>query len=171
MDGEKQIQKAYAAILSHDFEQAIEWFEQAIELEPDNAAYHYKLSITYARGNKLAKAIEHARTAAELARDEPQYRYHLQILQAKKLIQQAEKYFDPAKEQLHLAVTLLKQAVELDPLATEGFLLLGLAYDGLEEYHLAIQAIREMLKLDPQHEIGLKLLQEYKQKLNTYLRS
>ncbi|WP_230876148.1 tetratricopeptide repeat protein [Paenibacillus validus] len=60
MDGELAIKKAYESILNHDFEQAIGWFERAIALNPNNASYHYKLSITYARSNKLSKAIRHA---------------------------------------------------------------------------------------------------------------
>ena len=57
MNGENQIQKAYESILGHDFEKAIEWFEKAIAEEPNNAAYHYKLSITFARSNKLIKPL------------------------------------------------------------------------------------------------------------------
>lgn len=171
MDGEQRIKKAYESILGHDFEQAIAWFEQAIELEPENAAYHYKLSITYARNNKLSKAIEHAEFAVNLdPRSEP-YRYHLQNLQAKELIQQAEKYFHQEPEQLHLAVLFLKQAVSLDPLSVDAYLLLGLAYSGSEQYNLAIQAINEVLRLNPEHEIASNLLMEYRKKLNDYLHS
>jgi tetratricopeptide (TPR) repeat protein len=171
MDGEKEIKKAYESILMNDFEQAVEWFEQAIAKDPDNAAYHYKLSITYARSNKLGKAVEHANLAVRLEPEEDPYKFHLQHLQAKELIHQAEKWFEEPEQQLWMAISLLKQAAALDSLSTEAYLLLGLAYERLMEYDQAIQAVRDLLKLDPQHEIGLELLAEYRQKLKSFMRT
>jgi Flp pilus assembly protein TadD len=161
LNGEQYVQRAYEAILHNDFEQAVGWFEQAIAAEPDNAAFHYKLSITYARNNKLEKAFAHARLAAKLDPNNPQYTYHLQNLRAKELLKQAEPYFGKSPDQLYMAVELLKLAVALDPLQVNGFLMLAVAYAGLEEYVQAISAIRELLWLDPLHEIGQQLLQQY----------
>jgi tetratricopeptide (TPR) repeat protein len=169
LNGEQFVQRAYEAILQHDFEQAVSWFEQAIAAEPDNAAYHYKLSITYARNNRLEKAFVHARLAAKLDPNNPQYTYHLQNLRAKELVKQAETYFGKSPDQLYMAVELLKSAIMLDPLLVNGFLMLALAYAGLEEYAQAISAIRELLWLDPLHEIGQQLLQQYTVKLHETL--
>ncbi|ULL15592.1 tetratricopeptide repeat protein [Paenibacillus sp. H1-7] len=171
MDGKELVKKAYEAILSNDFEQAIVWFEQAIAMEPDNAAFHYRLSITYARSNKLSKAIEHATQAIQLEPEEEHFRYHLQHLRAKEIIQQAEKYINESEGQVWMAISLLKQAVALDSLSSEAFLLLGIAYSIAKEYSLAIQAIRELLKLDPQHEIGIQLFEEYRMRLKQYMQS
>jgi tetratricopeptide (TPR) repeat protein len=171
MDGEEELKKAYESILMNDFEQAVEWFQQAIAIDPDNAAFHFKLSITYARSNKLGKAVEHAKRAVRLEPYEEQFNFHLQYLQAKELIQQAEKYFEEPEQQLRMAIVLLKRAIALDSLSTEAFLLLGLAYDRLMEYDQAIQAVKELLKLDPQHEIGNRLFTEYRQKLKQYMQS
>jgi tetratricopeptide (TPR) repeat protein len=165
MNGEEKIKKAYESILGNDFEQAIEWFEQAIELEPNNAAYHYKLSITYARSNRLEEAIKHADTALQMDAKHKEYRFHLQHLQAKKLVYKAEKYFDDSEENLSRAVSLLKQATRLDPLAAEAFLLMGLAYAELNEYNEAVRAMKEVLKLDPQHDTAARLQTEYQSKL------
>lgn len=169
MDGEEAIRQAYQAILNHDFAQAIAWFEQAITLEPTCASYHYKLSITYARSNKLSKATEHARKAVELAPGDEHYTFHYQHLQAKELLLQAERLFGDSDERLWLAVALLKQAVQLDPLALEGFLLLSVAYARLQEYSQAVVAVKELLKLDPNHSIGNRLLPEYEQKWKKYM--
>jgi cytochrome c-type biogenesis protein CcmH/NrfG len=68
-----------------------------------------------------------------------------------------------------MAVELLKSAVALDPLQVNGFLMLALAYAGLEEYSQAISAIRELLWLDPHHEIGQHLLKQYTEKLRETL--
>ncbi|MEK8127369.1 tetratricopeptide repeat protein [Paenibacillus filicis] len=161
MDGEYAIKKAYESILKHDFEQAIRWFELAIALKPECASYHYKLSITYARSNKLQKAIHHAGRASALDPQDEHYVLHLQHLQAKGLLVEAEKLFEESDERLWLAVSLVQQAVELDPLSLEAFLLLAIAYARLDEMHLAIRALKELLKLDPAHAIGIRLLSEY----------
>ncbi|MFH5184716.1 tetratricopeptide repeat protein [Paenibacillus sp. TAB 01] len=171
MDGDALIKKAYEAILNSDFEQAIEWFERAIAMNPNNAAFHYKLSITYSRSNKLRKAVEHATQAVRLDPEEDHYIFHLQHLQARQTIRQAEKFFHGSEDQLWMAVALLKQAIMLDSLSWEAFLMLGLAYSRLKEYSQAIQAIRELLRLDPEHEIGRQLLEEYQNHLKQYMQS
>ena len=89
MEGEKNIREAYASLLHHDFEQAIRWFERAVQEEPDNADYHHKLSISYARSGKLAKALKHAARACELDADAQEYRYHYRRLQALELIRKS----------------------------------------------------------------------------------
>ncbi|HEY0827788.1 MAG TPA: tetratricopeptide repeat protein [Bacilli bacterium] len=169
MDGDQFVKKAYASILAHDFEQAISWFEQAIAADPGNASYHYKLSITCARSNKLHKAIEHAQKAIELNKTREEYQFHLYNLRAKDLIIHAGKYLHYDNRNHLMAISLLKQAIALDPLAIEAFLLMGVAYAGLEDYNYAIQAIKEALVLDPQHETASELLTEYikKQKKNS----
>lgn len=164
MNGKQKIQKAYEAILNHDFEQAIDWFEQAINLEPNNAAYHYKLSITYARSNKLTLALKHAEQARQIDSSKDEYRFHLKHLKAKQLIYKAERYFDHTEAHLRIAISLLQQARTMDPLAAEAFLLMGLAYAELKEFDRASAAINEVLKLDPQHDIAKKLILEYESK-------
>ncbi|WP_235941366.1 hypothetical protein [Paenibacillus puerhi] len=170
MDGEFAIKKAYESILQHDFEQAVRWFELAIAIKPDCASYHYKLSITYARSNKLQKAIRHAAQASALDPQDEHYSFHLQHLQAKALLVQAERLFeDEDSERLWLAVSLVKRAAEMDPLSLEAFLLMAIAYARLDEYHLAIRAVKELLKLDPAHSIGIRLLSEYELKWKNYM--
>ncbi|UUZ79422.1 tetratricopeptide repeat protein [Paenibacillus sp. P26] len=170
MNGEEAIKKAYEAILKHDFDQAIAWFERAIEADPGCAAYHYKLSITYSRSNKLAKAIEHAKQAVALDPGDEHYQFHYQHLQARELMHQAEKLFEESSDgRLWLAVALLNQAIDLDPLAIEAFLLLSVAYARLTEYSSAIRAVKELLKLDPNHTIGRRLLPEYEHKWKQYM--
>ncbi|PYI54892.1 tetratricopeptide repeat protein [Paenibacillus flagellatus] len=168
MDGEYEIKKAYASILDSDFERAIDWFEQAVQLDPDNADYHYKLSITYARSNRLGKAIEHARRALRLRPDDETYRFHVDTLESKRLVQEAEKHLD-GTERAHLSVALLKDAIALDPLSSEAYLLLAAAYGELREYGPAVQAAKEALKLDPNSPEASRMADEYRLKWKAYL--
>lgn len=160
MDGEQRIKRAYRSILDHDFEKAIEWFESAIRQEPENAEYHHKLSITYARSGKLEKALTHARMACELDPGSQTYTFHLQTLRSLQLVQTAERMLehqvDPRK-----AAACLYEAIALDPLCLEAHLLLGVAYAKQSAYSKAADAMREVLKLDPGHEAAQKLLIKY----------
>lgn len=161
MVGHEHIKKAYEAILAHDFELALSHFARAIELEPNNAAHHYKISITYARSNKLQQAIQHAGKACLLNEDDKEYRQHLQYLQARELIYKAEKFFAHSKDQLNEAIALLNEAIALDPIALDAYLLKGLAHAELNEYNKALVAVQDVLRLDPQHDIAQKLEKQY----------
>jgi tetratricopeptide (TPR) repeat protein len=161
MNADELIKKAYESILGQDFEQAIAWFEQAIGLEPDNAAYHYKLSITYARSNRIGRAIEHAQRAFHHEPDNEIFAANLLNLKSKQLIVQAEKFFTKDAKELYSAIEILKQAIHFDPLSTEAYLLVSLAYARLHHFKEAIFAVEEVLKLDPNHEAANKLLKDY----------
>ncbi|NQX64859.1 tetratricopeptide repeat protein [Paenibacillus alba] len=167
MNGEDQIQKAYEAILGHDFELAIEWFEKAIAAEPDNAAYHYKLSITFARSNKLVQAIEHATKALELEAGNEVYRYHLQVLHARELVDRAQKELSTESEHAERAIFLLKEAIVLDPLAIEAYLILGEVFALRNDYVRAYQTILEAIRLEPNHELAKQQAARYKRKLKS----
>ncbi|WP_438445635.1 tetratricopeptide repeat protein [Gorillibacterium sp. sgz5001074] len=169
MNGEAYIKEAYQAILASDFESAIDWFEKAIAMEPDNASFHYRLSITCARSNRLVKALTHARTANRLAPDDPSYMIHLQRLEARERVLQAESAFSQESGQLYMAVALLKEAVRLDPLSVEAYMLLGVASAALGEYPEAVRAMQEAQKLNPLHTGAAALLEEYKKKLAVML--
>lgn len=166
MDSEDRIKKAYAAILNHDFELAVTWFEEAIAMEPDNAAYHYKLSITYSRSGRLNKSLEHANKAYKLDQAHEEYLFHLQNLRAKQFIVQAEKVMQTDADQLYQAVWMLKEAITLDPINLQGYIYLAETYSMLHQYVDAIQTIKEVLRLHPLHELASRLLIEYKEKLS-----
>src|SRR5690606_613240 len=140
------------AILNHDFEQATVWFERAITEEPDNASYHYRLSITFARSNKITKAIEHAELACRLDPVSEPYRLHLNTLNARKLLYAADDLLsDVETPQIHEAIIMLKRACQLDPLSVEALLILAVAYERRGWLQDALNTAQEALKLEPQH--------------------
>ncbi|AHD05218.1 tetratricopeptide repeat protein [Paenibacillus larvae] len=169
MNGEQEIQKAYQALLDNDFEQAIDCFEQAVRRDPLNADFHYKLSISCARSGKLKKALAHARDALRLAPNDEVYLLHSRNLKAKSLMQQAGKFLKEGKNEQHKAIRLLKEAVILDPLFFEAFILLSVSYDDLEDYTMALKSVHEALKLNPADETAQTLRAEYENKLKAFL--
>ncbi|MFK7695723.1 tetratricopeptide repeat protein [Paenibacillus sp. HJGM_3] len=160
MSGNSNIKLAYQSILEHDFEQAIEWFQQAVLEEPDNAEFHYKLSITYARSNKLSPALMHAREAMRL---DPTYRTHYNHLRARELVKKAGRRMEQGIGDLQSAAEMLKRAIQLDGLFLEAYLLLGVAYTGLRRYASAAETLKEALRLDPMREDARHLLQQLEQ--------
>lgn len=171
MDGAEPIKKAYEAILKGDFEEAVARFREAIALEPDNAAYHYKLSITCLRSNKHATALEHAREALRLAPEDASYAIHYDRLLAKENMLRAEAAMRQGGSQLYLAQAMLREACRLDPLAVEAKLLLAYACGELEDYNGAIAVLREADRLHPQHADVARLLQEYSDRIRQMLGS
>lgn len=161
MNTGNEIQKAYEAILSNDFEQAIRWFEQAIAIDPGNASYHYRLSITCARSEQLGKAIEHAETACRLEPDQDEYKLHLQLLYARHLLELAQQTVKETPELIGDTVETLKSAIVFDPLLIEAYLLLAAVHAAQFNYTSAIQTLGEVLKLDPQHAVALTMHKEY----------
>lgn len=165
MDGKQHIQQAYKSLLDHDFEQAINWFEQAVADEPGNASFHYSLSITYARSNKLNKAITYAEIAVQLDPEANNYRLHLDTLRARQLLVEAERLLQDASADCR-AIPLLESAVRLDPLSVEARIMLALSLAKQHRHEEAEGALREALKLNPEHVEANQLFREYMKKGN-----
>lgn len=172
MGTKKPIDEAYACLLEHDFEQAVAWFEKALEAEPDNPSYHYKLSITYARSNKLAKALEHAARAVQLDPGAEPFRLQLSHLEARERVQQARAWLSsPDKASVGRAIALLKEAEKADPLLVQAKLFLGIGYAALGNYEQAVAAVREAVRLDAGDETAQALLTEYRHRWRMQLES
>ncbi|GGD69017.1 tetratricopeptide repeat protein [Paenibacillus nasutitermitis] len=167
MNGADIIKKAYEAILGGDFEQAIVRFEEAIELEPDNAMAYYRCSITCARSGKWAKALEYAQQAVKLGPEREEYRFHLRTVQAKQLVYDAEELLTHAPQETEYALNMLLAASRLDPLNMEALLLLGAAYTSLNRYDEALVYAREALRLDPEHSAAQRLFADIKRSRST----
>lgn len=168
MSGKNDIRKAYEAILNGDFEEAIQWFVRAIEHEPGNAEYHYKISITYARSDRLDKALYHAASACKLRPDQHEYRYHFQRLRARQLAARAHQILETKQVSVDAALDLLQDAVKLDPLCEEAWILKAVAHAELGKIDIAVQTVHKALELNPHNELALRLLQTYQKKINPY---
>lgn len=152
MEQNPYIRKAYEAIVNQDYEQAAEWFEKSVKQEPDNASFHYRYSITLARSDKLAKALEHAERAAALEPDSAAYRMHLNMLFARQLLREADGLLaENEAATLVSAIGKLEEAARLDPLSVEALLVLAVAYRRKGRLHDARCAVADALKLDPEH--------------------
>jgi tetratricopeptide (TPR) repeat protein len=157
MDGESVVKQAYEAILSGDFELAIARFEEAISLEPDNAAHYHKCSITCTRSGKWQKALQYAEEAVRLEPEQEEYRFHLQTVRAKVLVQEAEAALEQNPKDIENAIGMLQEATRLDPLNVEALLLLGACFASQGRFDEAAACAREAIRLNPDHSAARRL--------------
>lgn len=179
MKSEDYLKKAYRSIYENDFEQAIQWFEEALALAPDNADIHYRCSITCARSNRLEKAMAHARLASAIAPQQEEYKLHFDRMQSKELTMMAKRLLEGegrdnesipprSASAAASAVNLLERAVRLDPLSVDAQAWLAIAYTEQGKYESAFQALTEAAAL-PQDESTAKQLRELTQRIKKYM--
>lgn len=116
--------------------QAIERFEQARKLDPDNAEYPNNLGMAYLQLGQAARAAELFRAARELNDDEPIYAINL----GSACLQQGD---------FECAEGALEQATELNPRSFIAYKLLGEARFKLARYEPAAQAFEAAAELAP----------------------
>jgi len=160
MNGEECLRQAYDAIFQGDFESAIRSFAQAIELEPDNAEYYYRGSITCARSGKTNLAVAYARKAVELNPNESSYVLNLRTIQCKERIVQAKELLERNEPDIERSAVLLLEAVRLDPLSAEAKLLLGIVFRVQGDFRKAIESLQDALLIEPALEEAKRLLSE-----------
>ncbi|NBD22556.1 tetratricopeptide repeat protein [Paenibacillus glycinis] len=164
MDVDSSVKKAYEAILSGDYEQAIQRFEEAISLDPENGALYHKCSITCARSGKWQKALHYAEQAVLLDSEHEEYGYHLQTVRAKAIVSDAEQLLSQSPANAEHALSMLIEASRMDPLNMEALLLLGSVYSSLRRYDEGAAYAREAVRLDPEHAAARRLYTELKRK-------
>lgn len=164
MDGESCIRKAYEFIFNSDFEEAIHWFELAIEAEPDNASYYHKCAVSCARSGKWTKAKQYAEAALRLDPERKEYQYHAQTVEASVLLSEADALLVEVPPKLAEAAELLKRAASLDPLSMDAFYTLAVVYDSLDRLDEALANAREAVKLDPSHSSARRLFADLNRK-------
>nr|WP_249435594.1 tetratricopeptide repeat protein [Paenibacillus sp. Marseille-Q4541] len=65
------------------------------------------------------------------------------------------------------ALEQLKQAITLDPLHTEAYVWLAVAYAEMKEYILAIAVLKEAIAMEPQNEQLTDLLQDFNKRMKS----
>ncbi|MEK4059360.1 MULTISPECIES: tetratricopeptide repeat protein [Paenibacillus] len=166
------VKAAYRSILRSDFAEAIHFFEAAIAASPDDAEVRYRCSITYARSGMLEKALEHALAALKLDNGKPEYRLHLQHLQALQLVQEAKRLLEDESagtNNPYHPITLLKEAITLDPLYGDAYVWLAIAHSRMNEHLQAIAAMKEVISLHPDDSGLRQLMKDLQKSLQKYI--
>ncbi|MNR43788.1 hypothetical protein D3C85_1624520 [compost metagenome] len=76
------------------------------------------------------------------------------MFNARELVEQARRELNQESEHAERAIFLLKEAIVLDPLAIEAYLILGEAFALRKDYTRAYQTVMEAVRLEPHHELA-----------------
>lgn len=161
--GTHYIKEAYRALFDHDFTRAVHAFEKAIQCDPANAAYYFKLSVTYARNQQLALAVQTIEKALSLEPNNEKF-----ILQHKRL--SCRRYTEEAVQRLEegteeQALVLIERAVALDPLYVRAHYVAAQIYFLRRRYIEARKAARQAVWLDPNSAEAKTLLTRCREKV------
>ena len=118
------------------YEEAIEEFDKAIELDPNDPDYHYYKGIALYELHKYEEAIEEFDKAIELDPNDPVYHYNKGLA-----LGELHKYEEAIKE--------FDKAIELNPYNPGYHNGKGLALSELHRYQEAIEEYDKAIELDP----------------------
>jgi tetratricopeptide (TPR) repeat protein len=117
VNGERFIKAAFAYLYIREFQRAIESFQRAMEVEPENPVYFFHASLTALRNRMYDNALLWAERAAELAPNNELYAEHLNVVRSSILT--AEAMMAKSVGNWAEALRLLHDAMERDPLNEE----------------------------------------------------
>lgn len=131
------LSKGNRAYDENEYDKAIEYYNKAIELDPDFADAYNNRGIAYRRKGECAKAIEDYNKAIEL---DPDY---------------SEAYYNRGRAYRYLkeydkAIEDYSKAIELNPEDAEAYNSRGVAYADLKEYGKAIEDFSKAIELNPE---------------------
>ena len=119
-----------------DYRKAIDLYEQACLLDPDQADVHEGLATAYFMSGEYAPAVDHF---IRVTRLDP--RRGLAFVNLGAVYNRMGEY---AK-----AIEVLRRGVSIDRKCAEGYYNLGIAHRKLQQYDLAVPAYREAIRMDP----------------------
>jgi tetratricopeptide (TPR) repeat protein len=128
-------------------QRALEEFQSALEIDPDDPDTHYQLGATYLVMAFPMGASEPDPELLQKAASEFQRALDLAPDKAEALVGLGNVYMLQAN--FSEAITVLKQAVEINPDMREALFALGRAYVQAGEIELARETLQRFLKTDP----------------------
>jgi Flp pilus assembly protein TadD, contains TPR repeats len=128
--------EAFVNMRNRRYEEALRAVEKAIELDSDNAGYHYLLGAALHRLKRQEEALRAVEKSIELDPDSAEYYYSLSIT-----LHKLKRYEE--------ALTAIEKAIELDPDNAKFMETKGALEFRLEKYPEALSIINEVLKKDP----------------------
>ena len=129
---------------------SIQFFQQALEVDPDEADVHDAIATAYFHVKEYDKAVGHFTRVTQLRPKD-----------AKAYINLGAVY--NRKEDFAKAAEMLKKAISRDGHSVEAYYNLGIAYRGLKQPAMAINSYKEALKINP------RMLDALQNLGNTYL--
>lgn len=131
-------------------------YQRLVDLEPDSATNHLRVSEIYRRLRQFDKAEEQILLAKKLAPG------NLEVIYNQAAVYEAEEHYDEAVRVLSSAVAEVKAESEFAPARTRSlailYQLLGQLYRDEQNYPAAINTFGEMVRLGPQEDLRARML-------------
>ena len=133
--------KGYAAHKNNNYDAAIECYNKAIELDPNNAKAYNNLGLAYRVGKKdYDKAIDYYNNAIELDHNYAAAYNNLGVA------------YRVGRKDYDKAIECYNKAIELNPNYAKAYNNLGLAYKaGKKDYDKAIECYNKAIELNPNY--------------------
>jgi tetratricopeptide (TPR) repeat protein len=138
------------------YRDALGEYQRLVDLEPDSATNHLRISEIYRRLRQFDKAEEQILVAKKLAPG------NLEVIYNQAAVYEAEEHYDEAVRVLSNAVAEVKAESEFAPARTRSlgilYQLLGQLYRDEQNYPAAINTFEEMVRLGPQEDLRARML-------------
>lgn len=135
---------------------ALREYQKLVDLEPDSATNHLRISEIYRRLRQFDKAEEQILLAKKLAPG------NLEVIYNQAAVYEAEEHYDQAVQVLSAAVSEVKAESEFAPARRRSlgilYQLLGQLYRDEQNYPAAINTFEEMVRLGPEEDLRARLL-------------
>ncbi|MDB5387440.1 MAG: Tetratricopeptide 2 repeat protein [Planctomycetaceae bacterium] len=128
-----------------EFDQAIDLFQQARQIDDDQPEMHEALAATYVMAGNLDLAIEHLVLVTRLSP-----RRTTAFVNLGALYNRQENY--------QKAIEMCRKAISIDRKSADGYYNLGIAHRKLKQMALAVPAYREAIRLNPQMAVAYQNL-------------
>ncbi|MDR1374838.1 MAG: tetratricopeptide repeat protein [Treponema sp.] len=143
------IQRGIYAHDQGDYAAAVEYYKQALKLEPDSPLIYYEMAFSYAYDGKYAESLASADAGIKAARGDEQYLAALYDAKGSAL----DNLGRPEE-----AITVFTEAIRRFGAASLLFYNLGITYYKLERYNEALDTLTEGVFNNPYHASGNYLL-------------
>ena len=135
---------------------ALTEYQRLVDLEPDSANNHLRISEIYRRLRQFDKAEEEILLAKRLAPG------NLEVVYNEAAVYEAEEHYDEAVRVLSTAVAAVKAESEFAPARRRSlgilYQLLGQLYRDEQNYSAAINTFEEMVRLGPEEDLRARML-------------
>jgi tetratricopeptide (TPR) repeat protein len=147
---ESYVAAGNASAKERQYDKALEAFRQALRIDPDNAAAHQGLGMTYYTLGRLAEAVDPLKTAVRL--DQQNAAPHLNLAIVLASMRRADE-----------AIAELKEAQRLSPDSPRVHNEIGNVLHNIGRFDAALGEYQEATRLDPtvpavHHNVGLMLM-------------
>lgn len=152
---DEQYQQAVKLQQSKQYDAALDLYQKALAIAPNNADYVFALGTLYQAMNKIPNALEQYQKAQQLApnnTDIPKYIAQLKDDQAGAIFDQGSAK-QTAGDNV-AAIELYKQGLAIAPKSPRVWTNLGIAYQQTDQYGPARDAYQKAYEIDAKSEIG-----------------